>query len=273
MISPFQFEDYRLYLKMVLAEKKLKKRISVGAVASRLNISHSYLSRVLSGQRNISATVASKFSHILDLTPEEESHFLRLIARGQIGEGEAVRLGLQRRLDIAKNSTLKVISPDAFVAIADWHYFAILSLTNTKGFRSDPRWIARRLGLDLKVTEEALQRLLQLGYLVLKNGRLKAVEDANLETTPGVASEAVRENHRQHLSLAAAAQSEVPFERREFVNCGIPMKVADVSVARKRIQTFFDRFIKDMEQNPGDEIFQLNIQFYQLTKDTESTPS
>jgi uncharacterized protein (TIGR02147 family) len=229
-------------------------------------VSPSYLSRVLNGKRNISAPVASKLSHFLNLTPEEESHFLRLIARDQIDETESIRLGIQRRLESAKSSNPKTISTEDFKTISEWYYFAILSLAGTKDFKSNPQWIARRLGIDPETAGNAFAHLLRLGYFKIENGNYRADESANIETPPGVASTAVRENHRQHLALAANALQEIPLELREFVNCGVPMKVADVASAKKRIQNFFDGFIKDMDRTPGDEVFQLNIQFYQLTK-------
>src|SRR5437763_1672981 len=66
---------------------------------------------------------------------------------------------------IAKNLVLESepefnpLSADAFSAIADWHYYALLSLMQTDDFVSSPRWIANRLGIPANEVRLAISRL------------------------------------------------------------------------------------------------------------------
>jgi len=68
------------------------------------------------------------------------------------------------------------------------------------------------------------------------------------------------------LGLAQAALREIPVELREFNNLTLCMNPSDVPRAKKALRDFMDKFSRDFESIPGHELFQMNIQFYLLSK-------
>ncbi len=165
-----------------------------------------------------------------------------------------------------------MLSIENFQIIAQWYHFAILSLTNLKGFRGDLGWIARRLKIRLEEAEVAVGRLLTLGLLERTPKGWKAVNDADIGTTSDVSSEAIRENHSQHLTLAQTALRELPIDRREFNNLTLAMNLSDVPRAKAALREFIEKFNREHETVPGQELFQLNVQFYQITRSERGTP-
>jgi len=252
--SVLDFQDYRAFLRAEL-EKGLRANAaySLRAFAKRCGVSPSYLSRVLNGQRKLSSRHAALIAQGLGLNPEERGHFLSL-------------LGETAMVPAAAAPTSRVLEMESFQLIADWHHFAILALAKTRGFKPDPGWVANRLGINVNTARGAIERLQRLNFLRLDKGRWIACDDGNLETGHDVASTAVRENHRQHLHLAAGSLEAVDVSLREFANASLSVRLADLPSAKRRLRTFLDRFIRDFERAEGEEVFQLNLQLHPLTK-------
>jgi len=258
MRSILDYSDYRVYLRAEL-EHGLRgnSAYSLRAFSKRCRMSPSYLSRILNGQRGLSAMHAGQLAQGLGLNPEERGHLLSMIASPK---------GTEDNSPGSKSRASKIIEMETFQAIAEWHHFAILSLTKTRQFRAEPNWIAARLGINPASVKIALERLIQLGFLRKEGVRWMATDGAHIETPPDVASAAVRENHRQHLQLAARSLDDVDVSLREFANTSISMQLRDLPAAKKRLRAFLDRFVNEFEREDGEEVMQLNLQLHPLSK-------
>jgi uncharacterized protein (TIGR02147 family) len=266
MTSVLDYDNYRNFLKDVLQEKIRKNpTYSLRAFARQLAMSPSHLSRALSGRKRLSVQSARLVSQSLAHSPEEAEHFLALVEIEGARSDEAKKK-IIGRLAKDKRAGSRVVALETFRAISGWHHFAILSLTTTRGFRADASWIAKRLGIKPLEARLAVDRLIALGLLEKTPKGWRAVNDANIETADDVGSAAIRENHRQHLELAAKALEEVPVELREFQNLSLSMNLSEMPKAKKMIRAFVKRLNHELETNPGQEIFQMNLQFYLLSK-------
>lgn len=266
MISPLEYQDYQTFLRDLFNSKVSQRNLSLRSFARIAGMSHSYLSRVMNSQKTLSIGAASKISQILDLSPEEEAHLMRLVARDQLSESSRSGQVLRARIIKAKRSTKSVISQDSFKAVAEWHHFAILALINTKDFKGTGRWIGERLGIPHESAKESFDRLIKLGFIKKENGKYFALNEGDISTPHDVPSQAVRENHRQHLQIASMALTTQSTEEIEFQNASIPILKSDIPKAKKRLRLFMDQFIRDLEKNPGEEVYQINLQFYGLSK-------
>lgn len=254
MESILEYSDYRKYLRDKLEESlKTNADFSLRAFARKCKLSASHLSRIMRGLRGLSAKQATILAQSLGLSPEEKNHLLSMIGNIPGSEEEA-------------SSSYHVLDMEKFRTISEWHHFAILALVKTMRFRAEPKWIAHRLNININTASHALQRLQELGLLYQKAGRWYAAEDGMIQTAHDIVSVAVRENHRQHLQLAAQSLETISIDLREFENASIPMRLKDIPEAKKRIRTFLDRFIKDFEVNQAEEVFQINVQLHPLTK-------
>ena len=50
-------------------------------------------------------------------------------------------------------------SQDVFSYMSDWYHLAILELTFVKGFKSEAKWMSRRLGISEAEVKPAVDRL------------------------------------------------------------------------------------------------------------------
>ncbi|WP_413578734.1 TIGR02147 family protein [Bdellovibrio sp. HCB290] len=266
MISPLEYQEYQPFLRDLFASKVAHRNMSLRSFARIAGISHSYLSRVMNSQKTLSIGAASKISQILDMSPEEEAHLMRLVAKDQLHESSRSGQQLRARILKTQRNSKSVISQDSFKAVAEWHHFAILALLNTKDFKGTAKWIGERLGIPQEVAKESFARLVKMGFIVKENGKYVVMNNGDIQTPHDVPSQAVRENHRQHLHLAALALTSQPTEQIEFQNASIPILKSDIPKAKKRLRLFMDQFIRDLEKNPGEEVYQINLQFYGLSQ-------
>lgn len=267
--SIFDYNDYRAFLRASLEEKTRKNpSFSLRAFARSAGVSPSHLSRSLRGQKTLSVSSGRMIALGLGLTSREASRLQSLIELERATKRDVdpkLLAKIAAQTGASKNRS-KLVSLEVFQLISHWYHFAILNLAGTRGFQSSATWIAQRLGLRSLEAKIAVERLLELGLLEDRGGKWTAANGGQLSTTDGVKSAAIRENHRQHLEKAAVALEEIPIELREFHNLSLVMNLKDLGKAKQAIRDFVEEFNREQERENGEEVFQLNIQFYPLTK-------
>lgn len=83
------FQDYRVYLKEVLASRrKLNKDFSLRAWARNVGVPPSTFSEVLNGRRHLPMNIASKVARTLGLSNQEQMHFLLVVMANQSSDVE-----------------------------------------------------------------------------------------------------------------------------------------------------------------------------------------
>lgn len=241
----FEASKIQSLLMEELANAQAKNpRYSMRAYAKKVGVSQAAISQILSGKRAISKKSARRILSGLDRNPSEIERLLGGTA-----------------------PEFKSLDADSFHLIADWHYFAILSLAETRGFRSSPEWIASRLGISKKIAEGAIERLVRIGLLESdpKNGKLRATGD-QFAAISSVATPALRKANRQNLELAERALEEIPLEARDFTAITICFDPAKIEEARNRIREFRRNFADAMESGAKKEVYKICIQLFPLTR-------
>src|SRR5690606_7799835 len=151
--------------------------------------------------------------------------------------------------------------------IADWYYYAILSLSETKDFQSDAGWIADRLGISERLASDAIERLVRLGLLGRDPQSKKLIHTGKqFEAISAVANPALKKACRQNLELAQKALEETQFEERDFTAITLCFDPSRMGEAKKMIKNFRRNFSRVMEQKEKKEVFKLSIQLFPLTK-------
>jgi uncharacterized protein (TIGR02147 family) len=159
----------------------------------------------------------------------------------------------------------RILELEVFRLLADWYHFPLLELMRTKGFRSDPHWIARRLGLQVSVVEGALERLESLGFIRRKRGEMSLTEGGVLKTSDDIQSLAIRKHHEQMLRKATEALTKQDTSQREFQALNLNFDVKSVPEAKKFIRKFMNDFNHKFARSHGEQIYQINLQLFSLT--------
>ncbi len=155
-----------------------------------------------------------------------------------------------------------------FKLIRDWYVMVIKLLASGRTFEEDPIAISRRLRKKItpKQATQALELLEETGLLKRdrRTGRLKPATE-NTETTHEITSEAIRANHHGMLNRAIEAIEEQSTEQRQFNSLALQFESENLPAAKKRILEFVKKFNEDFGSETADQVYQLNIQFFEHT--------
>lgn len=228
---------------------------SIRAFARRVGLSPTTLSLIFNGKRRVSKKLAIQVSEKLMLDPQERSELLEHFPNIKKAPKDEVALNYLQ------------LTADQYQIVADWRAFAILNLINTKGFKSDPNWIASRLGISEENTRQTIERLARLGMIDLDASGNISRCSPRFRTTDDINNLSLRKSHYQNLELAKESLDKDSVDVRDFTWLTIPLDTKKLKQAKTLIRRFQDdlRNILDEDSEPN-EVYRLAIQLFPLTK-------
>ncbi len=159
-----------------------------------------------------------------------------------------------------------------FQAFANWYFIAIRELVDLPGFQENPQWIQSRLRIfvSLREIQEALKTLEQLGMLE-RDERGKLCYRTFSATPFDAPDEGIRRFHEQMLNLAQKSLREQSVAEREVSGMTLTMRKVDLPRAKEILRRAYQD-LAALAQSPGDEVFQLEIALFPLTKPLKESP-
>lgn len=257
-----QNEIRNLLNRKFLEYRRRNPSYSMRAFALKLKVSSSTLSEILQGKRNISIKLATRLCNQLQLGPSERAALLSLFLKQN-------RL---KKLSIDANSkvTFTRLEADQFNLISDWYHYALLSLIETKSFRSEPSWIASRLKIREAVVKSALSRLERLG-LISKDPRTEQItcSGKSFSSSDGTLDLSIQKSHFQNLELAQASLETDRVDSRDFTSVTLATDPDLLPKLKELIREFRDRLSSFAEAGTKKEVYKLCIQLIPLTERTQ----
>ncbi len=246
------------YHELILSELNERKRsnpsYSLRAFARDLELSPGFLSSLINGQKKPTLKSAKELIKKLALSQRDAKLFIASISGIEYKPSETE----QRQL----------ISDDEFKLISEWYHLAILSLTKVKGAKSTPDWFAKRLGINVSLVKEGLQRLERLNFLVNENGRWKQI-GRGIRTSTDVPSEAIRHYHRQNLDMAKMKLNITPVDRRDFSSITFAGDSDKLKIAKELIRELRAKISDLMETKNATEVYTLAVQLFPVSERIE----
>jgi len=269
-MSDYSFESFKDFF-----EYNLKKRdeITLNELAKKLGYnSPSLLSMIATGKRLPSSEILenlfnewkidSGLREIIRLRLEIEKKAKKQRPTGNLVEKLA-------RLD--KKSVFKTIDLDTFTIIKEWHHIVLQQLISSSSFFEDPILLSQRLRKKVTPAQiiKALSTLEKAGLVSRdqSTGKLSLSNSETKETTHEIPSEAIREHHRGMISRALEALEEQNVEDRHFNSLTLKFHHSKKAEAKNAILNFIREFNQNYSDDSSDNIHQLNIQFFEHTKD------
>ena len=271
-LSLFDFTDFKAFL--------LKRGLPSGMYshnhqnlnnwAKRLGYkSVSSLSMVLNGERLPSDEMIERLSRDFKLSGREERFFKLLIdiERKKAKKQDTTDiLKLIQKMSTEKNSFS--IDLQQFSVISEWYYVALKQLIATESFVEEENWIYKRLRKKVSVGQikKALKDLEDLEIIGRdETGRLKVIKPG-LITTNDIPSSAIKKHHYGMMELAQEALMEQEINQRQMNSSTLKIKQENVAEAKKFIFDFLKEFSSRFAENDSEEVYQLNVQLFELTK-------
>ena len=246
-------DDYRSFLEHALrARKGRNSSYSLRAFARDLGLSASRLTEIFQRKDGLSGKRAIDVADRLGLTAFERERFLTLVDL-QSGRSPLTRRLAKVKLAAMSEARASVeMRDDCIAMLAGWHHFAILELSRTPGFRSDPMWISKRMRLSLSEVTESLDRLVRFGLLKRMKTRLVPTSQ-RFATTSDVSSAAIRDYHAGILKRAIACVDEQGVEEREYGASLFPVHTSQIAAMKDEIRAARRQIVKKYEYSKKKE--------------------
>jgi len=250
-------------------------RYSLRSFARALGFNSAVISQVLSGKRVPSPKTAKKIAQGLGLSPEQEHDFFASLAEVQRARGLQRLSPVFKKLsasDISLQGPPLDLSIEAFRIISDWYHYAILELSCTEGFHSDANWIAIQLDITPLEAKLAIERLLKLGLLEEKNGRLSKTNERVTTADKHLTTPGLRKYQKQLLEKAIESLENDPIEIRSMSSMTMSVDPKNIPLAKKLIDECAKQISALLRNGKQEEVYQLQMSLYPLQKKKRSAP-
>lgn len=244
---------FRLWLQKQFTERcKKNASYSLRAFAKSLDMDASTLSQILSGKRKLSKKSVTAICDKLT-----------------VSQKELINFGMVNKNLLADEDFLQ-LSADTFSAIADWYHYAILELTFVTNFKSDAKWISRKLSITTEEAKSAIERLKRLALLHEENGFLK--KTSKMLTNNGVinTSGAHKELQRQIINKALESIDNTPAAEKNITSMTMAIDVTKLDQAKALIAKFRREMSELMETDDQTRVYNLAVQLYPISKSEEN---
>lgn len=259
IFNTFSMHDRSVELKIFLQEELVLRcqrnpAYSLRSFAKALDLSPSFLSKVLNGQRRITNQVFQKITTSLDLAPT-------LVAKFEESKEDF------SKQDLAFNG----LQLEYFKIISDWYHYALLELTRLDGFKSSPDWIAAKLGITVNQAKAAIDRLLKLELLELRGKELVPTSGGNTTTKNEFTAFAFKKMQDDLLKKAILSLWNEEFDKRDHTSICMAINPDDIPEVKKRL-TKMRREICAYLERPRNkkptQVYNLSLSFFSLSKES-----
>ena len=269
--------DWRAVLRSALALRSSRNpAYSQRAFARDLGLAPGRLSEVLAGREGLSRKTAHDVALCLGLSGKEASIFCDMVEASHARSKSARQAARNRLVQRRQTPAQETITAARFAMIRDWIHLGIVELAKTRGFRWEPRWMARRLGVTVSAVRLALRNLVECGIVAAKDGDGYTLRSRShrVESQQGPApSEAIREFHRQILDRARASIEEQSPVERELQSLIIALNDEQLEDLRAEVRACVERASAKAATNTSarslaakpSHLYALSIQLFRLT--------
>lgn len=241
--------------------KIVNARFSLRSFARQLDLNPAVLSMILNGKRNVSLDMARKLGSKLCISPEEEEKLEEVFAERKESKDEN-----SGNLNDDVQVERRKVTIDYYHIVSDWHYYAVLSLSELDDFQDNSEYIAKRLGISKAKARKCLDTLERAEMLVRdENGKLFNPGTV-LGTSDDVVNLSIRKRHRENLIDAMDALETYDVDQREFSAMTMAIDIDKLPEAKRRIRRFKEELCEFLESENKNEVYEFTMQLFPRTK-------
>ncbi|MBT4762170.1 MAG: TIGR02147 family protein [Bdellovibrionaceae bacterium] len=250
-------------------KKTINVAYSLRALSRDLDLSPGFVSGVLSGKKKLPENRISNFIDILDMD-EVACLQLKRALDGPVKEPSQTG-GITSKSDFNFLNKYYPLEKKKYSILSKWYNIAILDLTTTKNFKSDSRWISSRLGISVMEVEIAIEFLIQLKALQKDEGGNISKVNKKLRLPNKVSNDLVNQYHQQMIikaleELKPASDRSSSYSKRLVTGATVATSLNKINLSSKKINEFLYKMSEELVEDDPQEIYQLNIQLFPLTK-------
>lgn len=257
-------------LNRYVIRQKSQYGVSMRALASRLKISPSFFSRILSGKKPIPYPLLLKFQKTLDIDNEVFEVIRSTHASNYLDGFTPIKTkGLHEVKTQLADWNLS--EKDTNKVLRNWFFLPILEFTTLKRFDGTTTSIAKSLNLGAETVNVALTELKNLGLIEQKENGLWSKTQKKIRWSSATSQESIRRFHMHMMDKAKAnlvLTSQDEFENRLITGITLTVSPKKIKIAKKRLNEFLHDIANSLidEEDPSSEVYHLAIQFFPLSK-------
>jgi uncharacterized protein (TIGR02147 family) len=268
----FEYDNYREFLRDYYEHSKSQNKNFSYRFFSRLlgYSSPIFVKRVIDGTRNLTTDGIQRFAKALKFNRDEIEFFSHLVKLNQSRTDDEKRKHAQAIMQSRVFRKTQPLKEAQFSYYSQWYYVPVRELVGSSGFKEDPAWIAQALNPPITPFQalKALEELERLG-LIQRNEKGKLVRTAvNISTPDEILSPFKAEWLRQLIRLGGEAIERIPRNQRDISSVTINV----TPEALEKIKELTKRYRREVMElaaesgGPCDDVFQLNIQIFPLSR-------
>ncbi len=265
--------DYRVFLKDYYeARKKSDSYFSYRYMARKLELDAGYIVKLLQEKVHIAEKSIPAICKLCKLSSRDSKYFETLVAFNKSKQQEQSRLLFEKLLSF-KEVGAKTLRREQYEYYQKWYYTAIRAYIGCGTFTGDFVGLAKALSpaITVKQAEKAVMLLIRLG-LVKKTKNSFNVTERFITTGKHWHSLAVRTFQEEVIELARQSLQRHDKALRDISTVTVSIAPDDLPEIRDRIRDFRSSILKLAgDTEAADRVYQLNVQFFPLTSNSEDT--
>lgn len=263
--SIFDYGNFRSFLSAMISYKRAQGEYSHREFAKKAGFgSHSFMTLVIQGRRNVSVEAAKKIAGALDLDPEEEDFFVSMVRLNETEDQVERDFVFSKMQKSVKSQLVKKEIFDQFEFYEDWANVAVYEALPVEWTKVDAAAFERTLDLTSGQLSRIINLLLRLNLIEEADGLYRRRNWA-IRTPDATQSALVRRFHHSMGGKALDALEEVDPNDRDFGAVTLTLSRENFEKVRDRLRSFRDELntLFSEERNP-EGLYQLNIQLFPL---------
>lgn len=238
--------------------------------------SPNYLKLVIEGQRNLSATMITKFSKALGLNKKQREEFEALVKYTQANEPLERNRRLKELSDIRVKSSIEdgQINKDDFNRVSSWVSWALIGLAETR--QTEPfdvektHTLLKQRATKVEI-KKCLDQLIEAQVLRLNDNGFLEKTGRQMKDADKIPPELVRKLQAQLMYLGLESLFNDDPKDREFGTQTLSLTEKEYQQLKFEIRHFrkkiYSQILLQREQEgPGEKVFQLNFQLFPLSE-------
>lgn len=250
-------------------KKKSTRGYSLSKLAQDLDLSVSFVSRMLSGQKPVPYKTLLAMKKALNID-NEIFQALKRAHSVDVGSDEIPKAGKAQYT--SELNSWNLTADSQFKLLRQWFYPAILQIVLLKDQDISAAGIADRLGLAVGAVEVALGELTSAGYLKrTADGYSQDQHKIRLSHDSSVSE--IRRFHKQMLEMAILELKKEKiedFDRRLITGIILTASAEKIQKAKAKLAECLHEIANELTNDEGTDVYHLGGCFFPLTKPIKS---
>ena len=253
-------------LKNAFERLKQDEKVTVRALAEKLEISEAFLSQILNNKKRIPLKKRRKFYEVFNLDRDAINNLENLLSLELLQKYDFIQPRKKTDIEV---SDFQELPQKKYEVLDKWYYITILDLLTCDNISSDLDTISHKIGISKQETFDSLITLFKLGlaHEDKQTGLwIKTHHKARFPTSKSHSE--IRGYHRQILKKAIQEldDSRVKFFEKRYIGCfSVATNPKNVEKARDHICNSIYEAVEILGEGICSEVYNINLQILPMT--------